>query len=140
MNKELDGSTPLARFQKDLLKIQPLGELAKKLDEYFYHRIKRVIKKDGTLSYEGLLFEVPFEFVGQTVYLVVEAPTQTAKYIESLEHQWLGHVYSLDKQAHNHRTRQRPKASLDAHLPEKTFLVEKLYQQELKQYNTTGEK
>lgn len=140
LNKELDHPTPLARFQEDLLKIQPLGELAKKLDEYFYHRIKRVIKKDGTLSYEGLLLEVPFEFVGQTVYLVIDAPTQTAKYIESLEHQWLGHVYSLDKQANNHRTRHRPKASPDAHLLEKTFLVEKLYQQEIKQCSTTGEK
>jgi transposase InsO family protein len=140
LNAALDHPTPLARFQTDLLKIQPLGELAKKLDEYFYHRIKRVIKKDGTLSYEGRLFEVAFEFVGQTIYLVIDAPTQTAKYIESLEHQWLGHVHPLDKQANNHRVRHRPNASLDANSLEKTFLVEKLYQQEIKHCNTTGEK
>jgi len=86
------------------------------------------------------VFEVPFEFVGQTVYLVIDAPTQTAKYIESLEHQWLGHVHPLDKQANNYRTRHRPKNSLDSSSPEKTFLVEKLYQQEIKHCNTTGEK
>ena len=140
LNSEPDYSTPLARFQKDLLKIQPLGALAKNLDEYFYHRIKRVIKKDGALSYEGHLFEVDFKFVGQTVYLVIDAPTQTPKYIESLAHERLGHVHPLDKQANNHRVRHHPKPSLKVNPPEKTFLVEKLYQQQIKHCSTTGEK
>jgi putative transposase len=131
--------TPLARFQQDLFKLQPLGDMAKKLDDYFYHRIKRVIKKDATLSYEGRLFEVPFDFVGQTVYLVVDAPTQTARHIESLTHEWLGSVHPLDKQANNHRTRQRPNKTTENRKPT-TSLVETLYQQHQKKYNTTGEK
>jgi len=136
----LNHQSPLARFQQDLLKIQPLGEIAKKLDDYFYHRIKRVIKKDATVSYEGCLFEVPFEFVGETVYLVVDAPTQTAKYIESLQHEWLGLAHPLDKLANNHRTRHRPSTLNNIHQTTKTFLVEELYQQNNHQLNTTGEK
>lgn len=135
----LHQQTPLSRFQQDLLKLQPLGEIAKKLDDYFYHRIKRVIKKDATLSYEGHLFEVDFEFVGQTVYLVVDAPTQSAKYIESLDHQWLGYAHPLDKLANSHRVRHRP-VNTSEKLHSKTSLVENLYQQEIKQCNTTGEK
>ncbi len=140
INSAFDHQTPLARFQQDLLKIQPLGEMAKKLDDYFYHRIKRVIKKDATISYEGNLWEVPFEFVGQTVYLVIDAPTQTAKYIESLDHEWLGHVHPLDKIANNHRVRHRPQALNNIHSETKTFLVEELYQQNNHQFNTTGKK
>jgi putative transposase len=75
----LNHQTPLERFQQDILKIQPLGELAQHLDDYFYHRIKRSIKKDGTLSYASNLFEVPFELAGETVYLVVDAPSETPK-------------------------------------------------------------
>lgn len=123
----LDNQTPLARFQQDILKIQPLGELANKLDNYFYHRIKRTIKKDATLSFDGKLFEVPFEFVGEQVYLVMDAPTSTPKYIESLDHQWLGPVHLLDKQANNERVRHRPQALSQSKTSPKTSLVEELF-------------
>jgi putative transposase len=132
----LNNQTPLERFQQDILKIQPLGELAHHLDDYFYHRIKRTIKKDATLSFAGHLFEVPFELVGETLYLVVDAPSGTPKYVESLEHQWLGHVHPLDKQANNSRTRQRPNTS-NVITPPKTSLVEELYLKTKKQFDTT---
>ena len=128
--------TPLSRFQLDLLKIQPLGELANHLDEYFYHRIKRTIKNDATVSFQGKCFEVPFEYVGDTVYLVVDAQTSTAKYIESLEHKWLGPVCPLDKQANNTRTRMRPNAGNLTTTP-KNSLVEKLYDKTKQQFNIT---
>jgi putative transposase len=138
LHSSLNKKTPLERFQQDLLKIQPLGEIAQHLDDYFYHRIQRTIKKDATLSFDGKLFEVPFELVGETIYLVVDAPTKTAKYVESLEHQWLGPVHPLDKQANNERVRQRPKkSSHETHAP-KTSLVEELYQKTNKQFSTTN--
>ena len=57
----LGGITPLARYQQDLPKIRPLGLLAAKLDALFHHRISRRVRKDGTVSYQGKRFEVPFE-------------------------------------------------------------------------------
>lgn len=135
-SQTLDNQTPLERFKQDILKIQPLGELAQHLDDYFYHRIKRTIKKDGTLSLDGILFEVPFELVGQTVYLVIDAPTKTPKYVESLTHQWLGPVHSLDKHANNERKRQRPKSESEVQSP-KTSLIEELYKKTKKQFDTT---
>lgn len=132
-----ENQTPLERFQQDLLKIQPLGELSKKIDDYFYHRIKRTIKKDATLSFEGKLFEVPFELVGETIYLVVDAPLATPKYVESLEHQWLGPVHPLDKLANNERKRQRPQTALQTTTSPKTSLVEELFKKTKKQFDIT---
>ncbi len=103
--------TPLACWQADLTKVQPLGELARKLDTYFYHRVKRYVRKDGTLSYAGNLFEVPYEQVGSHVYLVVDPQQKCAKWIESLDYKYLGPIYPLDKIANNHRGRQRPSLS-----------------------------
>jgi hypothetical protein len=136
-HQTLENQTPLKRFQQDILKIQPLGEITNRLDDYFYHRIKRSIKKDATLSFDGKLFEVPFELVGETVYLVVDAPTSTAKYVESLEHKWLGPVYLLDKQANNTRTRHRPNALPQSASEPKTSLVEELYKKTKKQFDNT---
>lgn len=131
--------TPLERFRQDMIKIQPLGAIANHLDEYFYHRIKRTIKKDATLSFDGDLYEVSFELVGETVYLVFDAPTKTPKYIESLEHKWLGHVHPLDKLANNQRIRQRPRDLSKKNLPLKNSLIEALYQKTKKQFDITGE-
>jgi putative transposase len=133
----LPHQTPLERFQQDMVKIQPLGEMANRLDDYFYHRIKRKIKKDATLSYEGKRYEVPFELVGETVFLVIDAPATIAKYVESLEHQWLGPVHLLDKQANNTRTRHRTPAPANV-TTQKLSLVEALYKKSQKQFDTTA--
>lgn len=135
----LNNQTPLARFQQDIIKIQPLGEIANQLDDYFYHRIKRTIKKDATLSFDGKFFEVPFELVGETIYLVFDAPTNKPQYVESLEHQWLGHVHPLDKLANNERVRQRPKNHSEESQSPKNSLIEVLYQKTKKQFDITGE-
>ena len=104
-----DKATPLARWQQDLLKVCQLGHYASNLDEYFYHRIQRSVRKDGTLSWKGKVYEVPHEFCGQEVNLVVEPYEKKALHIESLEYKYLGQVHLLDKQANCHRRRQRPK-------------------------------
>lgn len=136
-HQTLANQTPLERYQKDLLKIQPLGEMANHIDDYFYHRIKRKIKKDATLSFEGKLYEVPFELVNETVYLVVDAPKSTAKYVESLDHKWLAQVHPLDKQANNTRIRKRPNPITLTTKQPKTSLVEEIYKKTKQQFDTT---
>ena len=46
----LGGLTPLARYQRDLPKIRTLGAKAAQLDSLFHHRIKRFVRKDGTVD------------------------------------------------------------------------------------------
>lgn len=104
----LDKQTPLDRWRQDLVHIKPLGSLAPKLDEYFYHRVKRLIRKDATLSWEGQRYEVAYEYTGQWINLVIEPHQQKAIQIESLEGKPLGPVHRLDPIANNYRKRQRP--------------------------------
>ena len=102
--------TPLERWQQDLVKIKPLGNLASSLDNYFLHRIKRLVRKDGTLSFEGKLYEVKSELADRYVLLVIDPYEKLAKWAESLEYDYLSPVYPLDKKANCHRKRIRPEA------------------------------
>ncbi len=130
--------TPLSRWQKDLLKITPLGNKAPKLDDYFYHRLKRLVRKDGTLRWENKLFEVSFELVGRHIYLVIDPHTIQAKWVESLEFDYLGPVHPLDKQANNQRKRARPNQTMPPKKSAtKTNLVETAYQQASQQFDVT---
>jgi len=54
----LSGKTPLDRWREDLVHVRQLGFKAEKIDDIFYHRVERTIRKDGTLSWEGKFFEV----------------------------------------------------------------------------------
>lgn len=132
--------TPNMRFQRDLLKIKPLGHLAMQLDNYFYHRIQRQVKKDGTLSYNGTLYEVSFEYVGQYVFLVIDPHEKKPKWIESMKYERLGDVHLLDKQANNQKKRHRPNLSIQTQEPSKskTSLVELAYEQMSKTLDITS--
>lgn len=107
----LDGMTPLQRYQQDLHRIEPLGKFANCLDELFYHRLKRKVRKDGSISYEGRFYEVPCEQSGHSVLLVVDPHTQTPLFIEDGDGKRLGQVTPQDKQANNDRKRIRPSES-----------------------------
>jgi putative transposase len=104
MNKR----TPLQRYQHDLTRIRPLGVLAAKLDELFYHRIARKVRKDGTVSYIGRRFEVPYELAGKTVTLVVDPHAEHVVGVEDAKGQSLGAATPLDVVANV--TRKRCKA------------------------------
>ncbi len=130
-----DKLTPIARWQQDLLKVQPLGSLACELDSYFLHRIKRTVRKDGVLRWEGEQLEVPYELCGQTIYLVVDPHDEKALHVESLEYEYLGPVHPLDKRANCNRKRQRPVlAELNA--PSKG-LVDLMYENSKDIYDVT---
>jgi putative transposase len=104
----LGGITPLNRYQQDLKSIRPLGSLAVHLDEIFYHRIERLVRKDGTVSYEGELFEVPYELVGKTVRLVVDPHRKRVVAVEDREGKQLGVATPLDALANRYRRRNAP--------------------------------
>ena len=107
----LDGLTPLARYQKDLLKIRTLGQRAVNIDAIFLHRISRFVRKDGTVSYEGKFFEVPYELAGQTVQLVVDPHAGTVVGVENQAGESLGSATLLDALGNLHRVRRKPQAA-----------------------------
>jgi putative transposase len=104
----LEGMTPLARYQKDLPQIRTLGTLAPQLDALFLHRVSRFVRKDGTVSFEGQRFEVPFELSGKTVRLVVDPHAGRVVGVEDENGATLGCATPLDALANLDRPRCKP--------------------------------
>ncbi len=100
--------TPLSRYQQDLPRIRLLGPLAAQLDELFWHRVKRLVRRDGTVSYNGKQFEVPYELTGQHIQLVVDPHTGAVMHVQSDEGKCIGMATPLDAIANSTRRRQRP--------------------------------
>jgi len=113
----LNGKTPLARYQQDLPRIRALGGKAAHLDEIFYHRISRKVRRDGTVAWQGERFEVPYELVGKQVHLVVDPYADTAIRVEDDEGTVLGAVTPLDLVANSHRKRRKPEAEAPVQVP-----------------------
>jgi putative transposase len=108
----LGGLTPLARYQRDLAKIRTLGQRAAVLDEIFYHRIKRHVRKDGTVSYDGTRFEVAYELSGKTVKLVVDPHAGVVVGVEDDDGKSLGLATKLDAVANMNRVRRKPEMEI----------------------------
>jgi putative transposase len=104
----LAGLTPLARYQQDLGQIRLLGPLAGKLDEIFQHRIARYVRKNGTVSYCGRFFEVPYELCGKMARLIVDPHANTVLGVEDDQGRFLGAATPLDLLANQHRARRKP--------------------------------
>jgi hypothetical protein len=104
----LEGLTPLERYRKDLIQIRPLGPFASRLDELFQHRHDRLVRKDGTVSYLGERYEVPYELIGKTVQLVVDPHREKVIGVESENGDSLGKAILLDLLANCHRKRRTP--------------------------------
>jgi hypothetical protein len=101
----------LARFQQDLAQIRQLGQKAAQLDAIFYHRVKHKVRKDGSVSYQGGDFEVPYELSGKSVRLIVDPHTQQVVGIEDEDGNSLGAATPLDALANCHRRRRKPEAA-----------------------------
>lgn len=124
----LNDKTPLNRWREDLIHIRPLGIKAHSLDDIFYHRISRRIRKDGTLSFDRQWFEVPYEYAGQTIILVVDPHAKKPIRIEAKSGENLGAVTPLDEKANTHRRRQRPEKILSIPQAQSFDAVELAYQ------------
>ncbi|MCY0871393.1 MAG: DDE-type integrase/transposase/recombinase [Acidithiobacillus caldus] len=114
----LAGLTPLQRYQQDLPHIRSLGIQAPRIDDLFYHRLPRKVRKDGTVSWEGRRFEVPYELAGKAVTLVVDPHAKRVLRVEKETGEDLGPATPLDLEANAQRRRHKPSPALDA--PEKT--------------------
>jgi hypothetical protein len=120
VHSSLNGLTPLQRYQRDLVKIRPLGAFATRIDAIFHHRHQRIVRKDGTVSFEGRCFEVPYELTGQRVVLVVDPHRETVIAIESTQGKPLGQAVLLDEKANARRKRHRaipPQGNSTSHGP-----------------------
>ena len=84
---------------------------ANKIDDIFYHRAERVVRKDGTISWEGKMFEVHHNLVGEKVTLVFNPHTNFAIRVETAFGDNLGPAVLLNLDANLHRKRQRPHAT-----------------------------
>jgi putative transposase len=118
----LDGLTPLERYQQDLPRIRLLGPLAAQLDAIFQHRLQRLVRKNGTVSYIGRFYEVPYELTGKTVWLLVDPHTHTAIGVEDEAGTSLGAATLLDPLANRHRRRRKPDTT-PVNLTEPTTLI-----------------
>jgi len=103
----LGGVTPLARYQRDLARIRSLGAKAAGLDALFHHRVPRLVRKDGTVSYLGQRFEVPYELSGKTVRLVVDPHAARVVGVEDAAGKSLGLATALDALANISRVRRK---------------------------------
>jgi len=104
----LAGLSPLQRWQQDLESMRSLGPFAANLDEIFYHRESRKVRRDGTLSLWGQFFEVPYELSGRTIQAVINPHVKAVVGLESLDGKPLGQATPLDRLANNTRRRRRP--------------------------------
>jgi putative transposase len=111
LHEGLDNKTPLDRWQEDLIHVRALGVKAALIDELFYHRYSRIVRKDGTVSWEGKIFEVNFELVGEKIELVVDPQNKVTIRVESSSGKDLGPATPLDRKANLYRKRQRPHTS-----------------------------
>jgi len=127
----LSGKTPLERYQHDLPKIRTLGARAAQIDTLFLHRIQRLVRKDGTVSYLNQRFEVPYELAGKTVQLVVDPHAQSVLGVEDDKGNPIGSATALDAIANAQRTRHKPALVQSPTLPARTGpnLVELAYRQ-----------
>ena len=116
----IDQETPIQRWREDLIHVRPLGLYAKDIDDIFCHRIQRQVKKDGTISWNNQLVEVPYECVGERIMLVVDPHEQKPLRVETLSGKLLGKAHLLDKHHNCYRKRQRPKTIATDNEPSKS--------------------
>lgn len=99
------GKTPLATWQDGLDKVNTLGTRAYQLDELFYHRIVRKVRKDSTISWQGSVYDVPYELTGKKIIVVVDPHQQKALFVENSDGENIGAVTLCDVQANRRAKR-----------------------------------
>ena len=88
--------TPLARYQRDLLRIRSLGAKAAQLDALFHHRSLASCARTARCRIWASCFEVPYELSGKTVRLVVDPHAQRVVGVENEAGESLGEATPLD--------------------------------------------
>ncbi len=125
----LHGRTPIDRWRDDVVNVRQMGFKGASIDDIFCHRFERKVRKDGTISWDGKLYEAAAELVDKKVKLVVDPHAKKAIRVESVFGDDLGAVVPLDKIANLHRRRHRPSHSIEAPLKQEENMVEIAYQE-----------
>src|SRR3546814_11215656 len=117
--------TPLARYQQDLARIRRLGPLAAQLDSLFLHRVCRHVRRDGTVSYLGGRFEVPYALAGKPVQLVVDPHAGRVVGVEDAAGERSGVATAPDALANSNRNRPWPerRPTSEVAQPGRTWVV-----------------
>jgi transposase InsO family protein len=110
MHTSLKGLSPLARYQQDLARIRTLGSKALKLDELFYHRVSRKVRRDSTVGWGNRRFEVDYMLAGKQVLLVIDPHARQALRVEDEQGEVLSMAIEMDVHANCQRKRRKPEA------------------------------
>ena len=105
----IGGKSPIERWRIDLLRIRQLGFKAGIIDSIFCHRHERIVRKDGTVSWDSKCYEVDFDLVDKRVVLVVDPHSKKILRIESPAGEDFGDATLINKVSNLNRKRQRPK-------------------------------
>ena len=139
-HSSLSGQSPLSVWQNGLEFVKPLGTLAHQLDELFYHRISRKVRKDSTISYAGQSFDVPYTLARKTICIVVEPHQKKPMYIENNEGQWIGDIVAVDLQANRRHKRAQSETKQNTTVSETDSMVELALKQQHEQLSVPIEK
>lgn len=127
----LNGESPIGRFRKELVHVRHLSPgIIERLDDVFMHRVKRRVKKDASVSWEGKLYEVHHNQVGEDITLIVDPHAHQVVRAETVFGDHLI-IAKLDRQANRNRKRQRPHDAFTVHRQTKSA-VETAYEDYLK--------
>ena len=123
-----DNQTPISLWRDELHHVRPLlPHMLDQIDDLFYHREKRKVRKDGTISWNGNFYEVDHKFVGEKVMLVFDPHTNITVRIETELGEYLGTVTPLDLDANLNRSRQRPHSANAETQVQKEYAVENIH-------------
>ena len=122
--------SPIDRWRQELIQIRMLDPRMN-IEQVFCHRHTRKVRKDATIQWEGCFYEVPYQYEGQTVVLVVDPHADKALYIENQNGGYLAAVTPLAREANTYRKRQRPLPASAVDSVSRSFSsVEMLYEQQ----------
>jgi putative transposase len=131
----LNGESPIERWRKELVHVRHLSPgTIERLDDLFLHRVKRRVKKDASVSWEGRLYEVHHNQVGEDITLIVDPHAHNVVRAETVFGDHLT-ITQQDRQDNARRKRQRPHDALTTHQQTKSA-VEIAYEDYLQ--NITG--
>lgn len=111
----LNGESPIERWRKELVHVRHLSPgIIERLDDLFLHRVKRRVKKDASVSWEGQLYEVHHNQVGEDISLIINPHAHKVVRAETVFGDHLT-ITPLDRKANASRKRQRPHDAFTTH-------------------------
>lgn len=111
----LNGESPIERWRKELVHVRHLSPgIIESLDDLFLHRVKRRVKKDASVSWEGQLYEVHHNQVGEDISLIINPHAHKVVRAETVFGDHLT-ITPLDRKANASRKRQRPHDAFTTH-------------------------